>query len=51
MNWKTGHRSFYYEGAPEPETPELLPGKVALLVIDVQNTYIEGDAPHWAGSV
>lgn len=48
MSWKTGHRSFYYEGAPEPETPELRPGKVALLVIDVQNTYLEGDAPHWA---
>ncbi len=48
MNWKTRHRSFYYDEAPEPETPVLLAGKVALLVIDVQNTYLEADAPRWA---
>lgn len=40
-SWKTAYRSFYYEGAPEPADPELVRGKVALLVIDVQNTYFE----------
>lgn len=40
-NWKTAFRSLYYAGAPEPDDPELVAGKVALLVIDVQNTYLE----------
>jgi len=40
-NWKTSRRSIYYRGAPEPEDPILSKGKVALLVIDVQNTYLE----------
>ena len=39
-NWKTAHRSLYYQGAPEPEDPVLIKGKTALLVIDVQNTYL-----------
>ncbi len=39
--WKIAYRSLYYEGAPEPEDPVLEKGKVALLVIDVQNTYLE----------
>lgn len=39
-NWKTAYRSFYYDGAPPPEDPVLVHGKVALLVIDVQNTYL-----------
>ena len=43
--WKTAYRSIYYDGAPEPEDPVLLPGKVALLVIDVQNTYLERPDP------
>jgi nicotinamidase-related amidase len=38
--WKTAWRSFYYEGAPEAPDPVLLRGRVALLVIDVQNTYL-----------
>jgi len=38
--WKTAWRSFYYAGAPEAPDPVLLPGRVALLVIDVQNTYL-----------
>lgn len=38
--WKTAWRSFYYAGAPEAEDPVLVKGKVALLVIDVQNTYL-----------
>lgn len=40
MTWKTAHRSLYYFGAPEPEDPILTQGKTALLVIDVQNTYL-----------
>ena len=43
MSWKTAYRSFYYDGAPEPEDMVLPAGETALLVIDVQNTYLE---PH-----
>jgi biuret amidohydrolase len=39
-SWKTAHRSFYYRQAPEPDNPALERGKLALLVIDVQNTYL-----------
>ena len=39
-SWKTSYRSFYYKNAPEPPDPVLVAGKVALLVIDVQNTYL-----------
>ena len=45
MSWKTAYRSFYYDGAPEPADPVLIKGKVALLVIDVQNTYLERPDP------
>ncbi len=45
MSWKTDYRSFYYQGAPEPEDPVLEPGRVALLVIDIQNTYLEREDP------
>jgi nicotinamidase-related amidase len=41
MSWKTEHRSFYYTLAPEPDDPVLDPATTALLVIDVQNTYLE----------
>jgi len=41
MSWKTAYRSFYYEGAPEPEDIVLEPAETALLVIDIQNTYLE----------
>lgn len=41
MSWKTRHRSFYYDGAPEPADLDLKPAETALLVIDVQNTYLE----------
>ncbi len=41
MNWKTNYRSIYYDGAPEPDDLELKPEETALLVIDVQNTYLE----------
>ena len=41
MNWKTSWRSFYYETAEEPEDIHLDPRRTALLMIDVQNTYLE----------
>lgn len=44
-SWKTARRSFYYDGAPVPADPVLLPGKVALLVIDVQNVYLQRPDP------
>ena len=40
-SWKTTHRSFYYQDAPEPVPPPLDPARTALLVIDIQNTYLE----------
>jgi nicotinamidase-related amidase len=39
-SWKTAHRSLYYRQAPEPDNPVLERGKLALLVIDVQNVYL-----------
>jgi biuret amidohydrolase len=41
MSWKTAYRSIYYDGAPEPADPDLAKAHTALLVIDVQNTYLE----------
>jgi biuret amidohydrolase len=41
MTWKTSFRSIYYDGAPEPDDPVIDPRRTALLVIDVQNTYLE----------
>ena len=41
MSWKTAWRSFYYQDAPEPEDIVLAPAETALLVIDIQNTYLE----------
>jgi nicotinamidase-related amidase len=41
MSWKTAYRSFYYEGAPEPEDLVLEKSETALLVIDIQNTYLQ----------
>jgi nicotinamidase-related amidase len=41
MSWKTSFRSLYYDGAPEPADPDFTPATTALLVIDVQNTYLE----------
>jgi len=40
MDWKTAYRSIYYATAPAPETPVLNRAETALLVIDVQNTYL-----------
>lgn len=41
MSWKTAYRSFYYANAEEPADICLDPATTALLVIDVQNTYLE----------
>lgn len=41
MNWKTDYRSLYYMGAPEPDDPVINPKEAALLVIDIQNTYLK----------
>jgi nicotinamidase-related amidase len=41
MNWKTDFRSLYYLGAPEPDDPIIKPEETALLVIDIQNTYLQ----------
>jgi nicotinamidase-related amidase len=40
MTWKSRYRSFYYETAPEPADMELKKGETALLIIDIQNTYL-----------
>ena len=53
MSWKTAWRSFYYETADEPEDIVLEAPKTALLVIDIQNTYLElpddpTEAARWA---
>ena len=41
MSWKTRYRSFYYTNAEDPDDIILDPEKTALLVIDIQNTYLE----------
>jgi len=43
MDWKTAFRSFYYETADLPEDIKLNTVSTALLVIDIQNTYIVPD--------
>lgn len=40
MSWKNAYRSFYYEDAPAPDDIVLKHDETALLVIDVQNTYV-----------
>ena len=40
QNWKSAYRSFYYAGAEDPDDIKLNPATTALLVIDVQNTYM-----------
>lgn len=52
-NWKTDFRSFYYESAPLPDDPVIDPSSTALLVIDLQNTYLKSprspeDKSRWA---
>jgi nicotinamidase-related amidase len=43
--WKTAFRSHYYQQAPEPADPKLDRGKLALLVIDIQNGYLARPDP------
>jgi nicotinamidase-related amidase len=50
MSWKRAYRSLYYQHAPEPEDPKLERGKLALLVIDVQNTYLSRPDPSTLGA-
>ncbi|MBL8708431.1 MAG: cysteine hydrolase [Rhodospirillaceae bacterium] len=45
MSWKTRNRSFYYLGAPAPDDLNWKPDETALLVIDVQNTYLARPDP------
>ncbi len=40
-NWKTAFRSFYYQNAEAPQDIQLDEMETALLVIDIQNTYLE----------
>ena len=52
-DWKHAYRSFYYETAEPPQDICLNPQQTALLVIDIQNTYLEVDddpveADRWA---
>jgi len=44
-SWKRAFRSVYYRQAPEPDDPVLERGKLALLVIDVQNAYLARPDP------
>ena len=53
MSWKHAWRSFYYEKAPPPEDIEMPVGQTGLLVIDIQNTYLNvpddpDEAHRWA---
>jgi nicotinamidase-related amidase len=41
MNWKTAFRSFYYENAEPPEDIVLSCTETAVLVVDIQNTYLQ----------
>ncbi len=43
-DWKTAYRSFYYETAEAPGDIVLSAQHSALLVIDIQNTYLEVDS-------
>ncbi len=42
-DWKKAFRSFYYETADDPDDIVLDRKRTALLVIDIQNTYLEPD--------
>ena len=52
LDWKTSFRSFYYANAEPPDDIILKIDHTALLVIDIQNTYLEpdddpGEAARW----
>ena len=40
LSWKKAYRSFYYANAEEPDDIVLDPATTALMVIDIQNTYM-----------
>ena len=40
-DWKTAYRSFYYRNADAPDDIKMAPEETALLVVDIQNTYLE----------
>jgi biuret amidohydrolase len=44
-SWKRAFRSLYYEHVAEPDDPKLERGKLALLVIDIQNVYLARPDP------
>jgi biuret amidohydrolase len=44
-SWKRAFRSLYYKNALEPDDPQLVRGKLALLVIDIQNAYLTRPDP------
>jgi len=44
-SWKKNFRSLYYRDAPEPADPVLEKGRLALLVIDLQNVYLKRPDP------
>jgi biuret amidohydrolase len=41
MSWKTEFRSLYYQDATLPADPVIVPKETVLLVIDMQNIYLE----------
>lgn len=43
LDWKTSFRSFYYANAEPPDDIILKKDHTALLVIDIQNTYLKPD--------
>jgi nicotinamidase-related amidase len=45
VSWKQAYRSLYYAAAPAPADPKLDRGKLGLLVIDVQNVYLQRPEP------
>jgi len=45
VSWKQAYRSLYYAAAPAPADPKLERGKLGLLVIDVQNVYLQRSEP------
>jgi nicotinamidase-related amidase len=52
-DWKHAYRSFYYQHAEAPDDPVLTRADTALLMIDIQNTYLEipedpVEAERWA---
>lgn len=53
-DWKHAFRSFYYQKAEAPDDIEFRAEETALLVIDIQNTYLEvpddkDEAERWSG--